>query len=330
VHTHNSTLFGNREVAKLLELGEEDVIFIPSPVGHGTGYVWGIRLALALGGTAVLQDVWNAEVAATLIAEHGCTYTMAATTFAQDLLVLDRKERQPLDSLRYFCCGGASIPSGLRQSVRERFGWELLRLYGQTEAFLSTHMLPSDPSERRDAYDGRPIPGVEIRIVDDADEPCAPEEVGEVVARGPHRCTGFLRPEDADDRFLDGGWIRSTDLGILSEDGYLAIRGRKRDMINRGGLKYNPGEIEDVLHRHPSILRVSVVRVPDDRLGERGCAVVVPKDGCTVELSDLTEFLRSAGVAPYKWPERIELVEELPMTASGKVQKFVLEQQFAA
>jgi acyl-CoA synthetase (AMP-forming)/AMP-acid ligase II len=328
LHTHNTMLAGNRILAGVLGLGEDDTIFVPSVVGHATGYVWGIRFALQLGARAVLMDKWDPERAASLLAEQECRWTMVAPTFVQDLLEAARRRRIDIGCLRYLSCGGAAPPTDIHARAREQLGCDLLRLYGQTEAFLSTHCLPSDPEVKLTSSEGRALPGAELRVVRDDGSPALAGEEGELLARGPHRAVGLLEAGGLR-RLGPGEWIPSGDLAAIDADGYLSIRGRIKEFVNRGGFKYSPVEVEDLLHRHPAIARAAVIAMPDARLGEKGCACVIVRDGVELSLDDLTGFLRENGLAPFKWPERLVTLERFPTTPSGKIQKHLLQQLLA-
>jgi non-ribosomal peptide synthetase component E (peptide arylation enzyme) len=176
--------------------------------------------------------------------------------------------------------------------------------------------------------DGSPVAGVELRSVDDEGRELGPDEVGECQFRGPHRCVGFLDdPEREAANLTADGWFSSGDLVSLAPSGALTVAGRKKEVINRGGYKYSPREVEDVLSGHEDIERVAVVRMADVRLVDRACAFVIPKPGRTPTTETLAAYLKANGIASFKWPERVELVTEFPMTASGKVQKFQLEER---
>lgn len=330
IHSHNTMTFNHRAIGGLLGLGEDDNVFMPSPVGHGTGYGCGIRFALYLGSTVVLQDVWDPARAAQLISEHRCAYMHASTPFAHDLLGLPDLAEYDLrgHGLRYFVSGGVSIPSGFAKRLRDATGALLLRMYGQTEGFTTSINRPEDPFEILESRDGRPPDGVEVAIRDEDGNVLPPGTQGEATCRGPHRCLGFVAEPDRTAAAIDGaGWLRMGDLCVKDVQGYLTVVGRKKETISRGGYKYSPREIEDILHLHPAIARVAVVRMRDPRLGEKACAFVVTKGDESLTLEELTDFLRAEGVALFKLPERLEVVDELPMTASGKIQKYVLEQK---
>jgi acyl-CoA synthetase (AMP-forming)/AMP-acid ligase II len=331
IHTNNTLFANNRALLRMLDMDEHDPIFMASPIGHGTGYGFGTRLAIFLGSKLVLQDLWDPAQAAATIAREGCVYTHASTTFAQDLLDLDGLEQHDFSSLRFFVSGGAAIPPGFAKRIHKAMdGCRLLRLYGQTEGFMTTLNRPDDPEDRLDDADGRAVPGVEVAIWNDAGEPLEPGETGELVCRGPHRCRGFLNdPERTARTITPDGWMRMGDLGVMDPQGFIRVVGRVKEVISRGGYKYSPREVEDMLSEHPRVSRIAVIRFADRRLGERACACVIPAGEGPLELEDLTSFLRERGLAPYKLPEKLEVVSELPTTASGKIQKFELEKQLA-
>jgi non-ribosomal peptide synthetase component E (peptide arylation enzyme) len=322
LHSHNTLLAGNRILSGELGLTDADAVFIPAVVGHGTGYVWGMRFSLFLGGRAVLLDTWEPERGARLLSEHGCSWTMVAPTFVQDLLDASGHADIDIRCLRYLSCGGAAPATSLHARAREELGCTLLRLYGQTEAFLSTHCLPSDPPEKLTSTEGSALPGAELQVLRADGAQADPDEPGELHARGPHRCVGLLIDGETRRLALDE-WVPSGDLASIDRAGFLAVRGRIKEFINRGGFKYSPVEVEDLLHTHPGVARAAVIALPDERLGERACACVVPRQE-SLRLEDLTEFLRGQGMAPFKLPERLEVFDHLPQTPSGKVKKHVL------
>lgn len=331
LHTHNTLLANSRSLARLLGLGEQDAIFMASPVGHGTGYGFGIRLAIFLGAKLVLLNSWNAISAARMISDEGCSYTHGATPFVQDLLEVPRLANEyDFSKLRYFVSGGATIPAGLWSRVKDVIGCQLLRLYGQTEGFMSTINRPNDRLTRLENTDGLRAPGVELHVVNDEGDPLPAGTPGEGVYKGPHRCVGFLNdPDRARRAMTPDGWLRTGDILTIDESGYVTVSGRRKEVINRGGYKYSPREVEDILVAHPDVLRAAVVKMSDPRLGEKACVYVVPRGSHKLDLPAITRFLKEQGVAPFKWPERLEIVDSLPMTASGKVQKYVLEARLA-
>ena len=326
LHTHNTLLANVRTLEVVLGLTADDGVFMASPVGHGTGYGFGIRLAGYLGSTLSLLGVWSPSAAAEMLATYGAAYTHGATPFVLDLLGLPNVAEHDLSSLRYFVTGGATVPPNTATRVHHVLGCKLLRLYGQTEGFMMTLSGVDDPPAKVELSDGMPVRGVEIRAVDEGGLPVAAGVAGECQYRGPQRCVGFLDdPEREAANFTEDGWFRSGDVVTMTDDGAMTVSGRKKEVINRGGYKYSPREIEDVLAGHPDVERIAVVRMDDPRLVDRACAFVIPRPGRAPTLEVLTSYLKAHGIATFKWPERLEVVDEFPMTASGKIQKFQLE-----
>lgn len=331
LHSHNTLLANMRALLQILDMGPGDGVFMASPLGHGTGYGFGIRLAGYLGSTLSLLDRWEPETAARMLAEHGAAYTHGALPFVEDLVNLPGVKEFDLSRLRYFVTGGAAVPPATVKLALERLGCQVLRLYGQTEGFMSTLIRPDDPLDKLVNTDGRPVPGVEVRAIDDEGNDVPVGESGHCVYRGPHRTLGFFEdPERTQAALTPDGWFRSGDLVSLDADGYLTVTGRSKEVINRGGYKYSPREVEEALLGHPAIDRVAIVPVKDDRLVERACAFVVVKDEGGVDIESLGRYLDSLGIASFKWPERVEVVDAFPMTPSGKIQKFRLAASIGA
>jgi acyl-coenzyme A synthetase/AMP-(fatty) acid ligase len=325
VHTHNTLLANVRALLQILDLGADDGVFMASPLGHGTGYGFGIRLAGYLGSTLSLLDRWEPRAAAAMLAEHGAAYTHGALPFVEDLVNVDGIEKFDLGKLRYFVTGGAAVPPATVRLALDRLGCQVLRLYGQTEGFMSTLIQPDDPIEKLVNTDGRPVAGVELRVVDDNDDDVPVGTSGSLVYRGPHRCIEFFEdPERTKSSLTTDGWFRSGDLVSVDTDGYLTVTGRSKEVINRGGYKYSPREVEEALLGHADVEQVAIVSVPDARLVERACAFVILRPGGSLDVESAGQYLASLGIASFKWPERIEVVESFPMTASGKIQKYQL------
>jgi acyl-CoA synthetase (AMP-forming)/AMP-acid ligase II len=317
LHTEQTTNAGVRAMREFLGLGPGDVVWMPSPVGHSTGFNFGLRLALACGLPLVLQDRWDAATAVRLVREFGCTYTLAATTFLQDLVDELHRRGERLTSLGRFCCGGAPVPPELVAAADER-GIGVLRLYGSTEALVVTCNRPGAPLAERLDTDGVPLPGVELRLAPD----------GEIEVRSWQNAIGYYDdPERTAATFTDDGWVRSGDLGALDASGALSIVGRKKEIIIRGGLNIAPREIEELLLAFDEVERCAVVGLPDDRLGEVVCACVTLRPGASLDFDDAVERLRVAGLATYKLPQAWHVLDALPTTASGKIQKHVLREQ---
>ncbi len=320
MHTEETTNFSVRVAHRDLGLGPGDVVWMPSPVGHSTGFNYGLRFALYHGLALVLQDQWDGEAAAELVGAEGCSYTLAATTFLQDLVAAARRLDVSLGSLRLFGCGGAPVPPALVDAAGEA-GIGVLRLYGSTEVLVATWNRPGSSPDHRRHTDGVPLSHVETEVRDDAGRTVSVGDAGELYVRGPNTCVGFFDdPVRTAETFSDG-WVRSGDLVTADAEGYVAVVGRKKEIIIRGGLNIAPREIEEMLAVFPEVARAAVVGLPDDRLGERMCACVVLRPGASLDLASTVGRLKELGLATYKLPERLELFDELPTTASGKIQK---------
>jgi acyl-CoA synthetase (AMP-forming)/AMP-acid ligase II len=327
MHTEQTTNFSVRVAYADLGITSDDVVWMPSPVGHSTGFNYGLRFALYHGLPLVLQDRWDAEGALETILRERCSYTLAATTFLQDLVAAAARADARLDVLACFGCGGAPVPPELVLAAAAR-GIGVLRLYGSTEVLVATWNRPSAPETERASTDGRPMSHVEIEVRQDGGARCAPGEAGEVFVRGPNTCVGFFQdPERTGATFDAEGWVRSGDLVTLDDAGALTVVGRKKEIIIRGGMNITPREIEELLVAFPEVERAAVVGVSDARLGERSCACVVLHPGASLDLETTVERLRASGLATYKLPEQLEVLDALPMTASGKVQKHVLRER---
>ncbi|MFA7437658.1 AMP-binding protein [Castellaniella sp.] len=330
VHSHNTMLYGNRAMAQLLSLTDRDVVWAPSPIAHGTGFLWGMRQALMLGAKLVLQDIWDPEEALRLIEAERCTFTLSATPFVSMMLNSPSAGKRDTSSLKIFASAGAPIPRSLGLQAQETLGCLLIGMWGMTECFVGSASKPDDPQEKLWGTDGCAMPGCELAVFDDTRTRILPPgEVGELATRGPHTALGYFNdPERTRQTFLQDGWLFSNDLAVMDVDGYIRIVGRKKDIINRGGLKVSARELEELLLQHAKVRDVAVVSVPDARLGEKSCAFVIPSGNGEPTLPELVGFLESMNVAKYKLPEYLSIVDSMPMTPSGKVQKFKLREGF--
>jgi cyclohexanecarboxylate-CoA ligase len=332
VHTHNTLDYENRSIIDVYGLTPADVVFMPSPVSHITGLLYGLQLPAMLGTAVVLQDVWEVQQGRRLIERHRCTFTVAATPFLHDLTYRPDPDGFDVSSMRVFACGGADVPPGLIRDARERLGCVASRLYGSTEFPTLSTTGPDDPPEKGALTDGRVIGDAAFRVVDDDGRPVAVGEVGELLVTGPELFLGYRREDDDAGAFTPDGWFRTGDLVVQDADGYLTISGRKKDIILRGGENISVTEVEGLLFDHPRISEIAIVAMPDPVMAERGCAFVVPRPdaGPPLTLADVADYLIGKGVAKQKIPERLELVPELPKTQSGKVQKFRLRDTIRA
>ncbi|RXH04317.1 AMP-binding protein [Bradyrhizobium vignae] len=329
MHTSNSLIACCKALSGRFGLDSSDVLLVASPVGHMTGYAAIVLLSVYLGGTMILQDIWEPKRGVGLMAREGVTYTAASTPFLSDICDAVKGGSPQPKSLRSFLCGGAPIPSVLIERAAAELGLKVCSLWGMTEVLSGTLTEPSRAAEKSASTDGRSLEGMEVRIVDTEGHPVPAGEPGRLLVRGAQMFKGYYkRPELP--TFDGDGWFDSGDLAYMDKDGYIRISGRVKDILIRGGENVPVVEIENLLYKHPAVSAVAVVGFPDARLGERGCAFIVPRSGSTIDLAAVQAYLGEARMAKQFWPERIELVAELPRTASGKIQKFKLRELAAA
>lgn len=327
VHTHNTAIFGERALAAQLALDADDIGFMASPVTHTSGFMHGILMTLMLGARVVLLDVFKGQSALDQMAACGATWTMGATPFLGDIVEAMEAGGRRLPALRYFLCGGAPIPEVTVRRAQQ-VGIRVLSVYGSTESPPHTVTAPDDPLESAWLADGRALPGIEVRAVDLDGAALPPGEQGEQCSRGPNTFIGYLGEPELSAAALDAdGWYHSGDIATVGADGAVRVVGRIKDMIIRGGQNISAREVEDVLLEHPACQMVSLVGIPDRRLGEVCCAVVVCHPGRTLGFDEMKGFLIGRGLARFKLPEYLVLREALPATPSGKIQKFKLRQE---
>jgi cyclohexanecarboxylate-CoA ligase len=305
-----------------------DVIYIPSPLAHQTGFLYGMWIALRLGAAQVMQEVWDADRGFEAMQRCGVTFVQCATPFLADLVRVAGERGEAPAELRTFVATGAAIPRELAREARTALQAEVGGAWGTTESCLGAAFAPGGPPERAWTSDGGPMPNVSLRIVDDdgAELPSGTEGNFEVLTD----CLfdGYLnRPDLTSEAVTADGWYRSGDLATLDGDGQLRITGRVKDVINRGGEKVPVAEIEQLLYAHPAVAEVAIVAMPDERLGERACAFVVLADGARLDFAAMQAHLDFHRVTKTYWPERLQVVSELPRTPSGKIQKFILRDQ---
>jgi cyclohexanecarboxylate-CoA ligase len=319
LHTSNTLLGAVREFAKHLAIGQDDVIFMPSPLAHQLGFCYGMLLSLLLGVPLVLTDIWRAARAAELIAAHGATLTFAATPFLADLVELNAK----LPTLRLFSSSGAPIPPAVVQAARERLGLAVAACWGMTEC-ASVTITDTDGAGAAQS-DGRALPNGEVRVVGPGGAEAPRGEVGALQVRGASLFVGYLK-RPALYRLDAQGWFDTGDLARMDEQGCIRICGRDKDVIIRGGENIPVVEIEAALYRMAQVADAAVVAMPDARLQERACAFVTLRAGASLDLAALCRHLAAEGFSKHFWPERLELLAEMPRTPTGKIQKFVLRQ----
>lgn len=326
LHTHNTLCSMPDTTVDRIDYRPDDVVHMGAPMGHMVGYQFGFLLPLYLGTRSVLQDVWVPAAFVEAVPEHGVTVTHGTTAFLRDVVdeVSESDAESVLDSFRIFQCGGETIPPEVVIESEATLGCRVYEVFGMTECGTQTLLGPDDPNEKRYRTAGRPVRGAQVDVRDRTGSSVV-DEPGDLYTRGPTHAVGYTDLARGREKIDDECWLESGDRAVLDEDGYLTVVGRSKDIIIRGGENIAPREIEDILHDHPDVESIAVVAMPDERLGERPCAyVVVPTSGPTPTLEALTSFLEDAGLDRHKHPERLEVVDELPMTATGKIQKYRL------
>ncbi|EHR8744638.1 medium-chain fatty-acid--CoA ligase [Escherichia coli] len=323
--THNNILASERAYCARLNLTWQDVFMMPAPLGHATGFLHGVTAPFLIGARSVLLDIFTPDACLALLEQQRCTCMLGATPFVYDLLNVLEKQPADLSALRFFLCGGTTIPKKVARECQQ-LGIKLLSVYGSTESSPHAVVNLDDPLSRFMHTDGYAAAGVEIKVVDDARKTLPPGCEGEEASRGPNVFMGYFDEPELTARALDEeGWYYSGDLCRMDEAGYIKITGRKKDIIVRGGENISSREVEDILLQHPKIHDACVVAMPDERLGERSCAYVVLKAPYhSLSLEEVVAFFSRKRVAKYKYPEHIVVIEKLPRTASGKIQKFLL------
>ena len=321
MHSANTVMANIGPYAERLHLTEQDVVLMASPMAHQTGFMYGLMMPVMLQASAILQDIWQPERAIEIVRQEQVSFTMASTPFLSDLTGTVGTSGLTVPTLRTFLCAGAPIPTPLVEQARKVLGTKIVSAWGMTENGAVTLTRLEDDDERSFNTDGIPLPGVELKVVDAEGNSVPAGEAGRLLVRACSNFGGYLkRPQwnQTDDQ----DWFDTGDMARLDERGYVRITGRSKDVIIRGGENVPVVEIESLLYGHPAVAQVAIVGYPDSRLGERACAFVVLKPGQNLDLAGIVDFLKSRKVAVQYIPERLEVMDALPATASGKLQKF--------
>jgi cyclohexanecarboxylate-CoA ligase len=324
IHTSNSMVGCTKALTQRFGLHDNEVLLVASPVAHMTGYAAVVLLSIYLGATMVLQDVWEPRHGVSLMTREGVTYTAASTPFLSDICDVVAAGAPRPASLRSFLCAGATIPPVLIERAAREVGIHACSLWGMTESLASTLTEPSRAAEKSPTTDGRPLEGMEVRIVDTEGNPVSTGQSGRLLVRGCQMFTGYYKKPELE-TFDAKGWFDSGDLAYMDDEGYIRISGRVKDVLIRGGENVPVVEIENLLYKHPAVAGVAIVGMPDARLGERGCAFIVTQPDKSFDLAAMQTYLAECKMTKQFWPERVEIVAELPRTASGKIQKFKLK-----
>lgn len=316
--------------SRALRLTSEDTIAVMS-TGFGAVFLVGFCSAPKLGARIVMQEKFEAEEALRLIGEESLSVLSLVPSQAIVMARHPNLDNYDLSSLRVILLSGARLNYSEGLEIEERLGCPVMQAWSSQESTIGCATSLDDPREIRLTTVGKPsVDGDEIKLVDDAGKEVANGEVGEIWSRGPSGVSGYYRDPDATWQvWTKDGWFKSGDLGRIDEYGNLAIIGRKTDVIIRGGQNISPAEIEGLLVGHPKVSSVAVIGMPDPVLGERACAYVAPEPGQELTFEDMVSFLREKHVAAFKLPERLEVMEKLPLVAEQKVDKSFLRKDIA-
>jgi acyl-CoA synthetase (AMP-forming)/AMP-acid ligase II len=329
VHTHRTLGCEVRQLAA--HQSERDRPNLTgAPVGHAIGMLAGLLCPLVGGRPLYMIDGWDPPKVLAAMVEEGIGAGNGSTYFFTSLLDCPGFGPEHVDLMRFIGLGGSPIPNAVADRADD-LGISLVRSYGCTEHPSVTGSQHSDPKEKRIHTDGRPLEWVEVRTVDEDGHDVGVGLPGEILSRGPDRFAGYTDPELTDAAIDADGWFRTGDVGVLDAEGYLTITDRVKDIIIRGGENVSAAEVEQLLAHMDGVAEVAVVAAPDERLGEHGCAFFRMQPGLAApDLEAVKAHLSAAGLARQKWPEELRSVDDLPRTASGKVQKFVLRKQLRA
>jgi long-chain acyl-CoA synthetase len=303
----------------VMALREDDVVLAVLPLSHSYGLNGALLATLLVGGAVALVDRFAPETVLAAIRDRGVTVFPGVATMFRRLLDAPALSRDAFAGVRMCLSGAAPCPWELAREWRERTGVRIYRGYGLTELFRPISYLADDPSDRPDAI-GQPVPGVEVRIVDDEGRALAAGEIGELLICTPAAMDGYLDAPEETRAVLADGWFRTGDLAALTGDGYVRIEGRKRERILRGGYSVFPREVETVLVGHPAVAEAAVVGAPHPELGEEVVAFVVLRAGAAAEREELIAYCKDR-LAAFKYPRRVTVLERLPRASTGKVLK---------
>lgn len=329
MHTSNTLLSHIRPLAERLALKAADTTLMPSPLAHQLGFLYGLMMPIYLQATAVLQDTWLPAEAVNIVRLEQPSLMLGSTPFLADIAEQAIAHGSDLQSLKLFLCAGAPIPSPLVEKAARNLPTKIISAWGMTEnGAVTTTRLDDAPSCSVET-DGVPLPFMELKVTDIEGNTLPPNQEGSLWVRGASLFVGYFKQPNlygVDDE----GWFPTGDLARLNEAGYVRITGRSKDVVIRGGENIPIVDIENTLYQHPAIQALALVGKPDERLGERLVAYVVLKEGYpSLSLEEITQFLTERHVTRQYHPEFLEVLEELPRTPSGKIQKFKLRDQAA-
>ncbi len=330
LHTHRALAYKARSLLGVHGIDHHDVVLMPAPMAHISGLSNAVMLPGAGGLTSVLMEKWSPDVAVDLVGREHVTFMMGPPTFFQTMMSAPNFTPDAVQTMRLISCGGAGVTPAFVEAASAGFGAIVKRTYGSTEAPVVTTWHAGDPPEHTGDADGRAAGEIELRLIDPitGGAPTTPDGSGELWLRGPELFVGYADPARNTDAIVDGDWFRTGDLATIDAEGWLRIVGRIKDIIIRGGENVSAAEVEGVLEAHPEVRQAVAVGYPDERLGERVCAFVVLSDEAVFDIEACREWFEQSEVTKFKWPERVEVIDEMPVLASsGKADRATLRER---
>jgi cyclohexanecarboxylate-CoA ligase/acyl-CoA synthetase len=324
VHNSYTMLANNRLCGSIYDLSERDILLSGAPFTHAFG-ICIINFALSVGAAQLLLPTFRPDLFVQTIAKSRPTLLFTAPAHIAACQKAGALERADFSALRLATISGSMCPLELARTLQKLMpNGKVMQMWGMTELFMGLNTRLDDSEEVRCTSIGRPTPGMELRVVGEQGSPVGDDEPGELQIRGPSVFAGYYDNAHANDGAFRDGWFCTGDLACRDAAANFRITGRLKDLINRGGVKINPADVEALIDRHPKVLQSAIVPVPDDIMGEKACAFIVPRASEALSLDEICEWLRENGVAKMKWPERIELIEDMPMTPTRKIIKGLL------
>lgn len=328
LHLHANNLYWINRFNDILKFPQDANWFIVTPIAHLTGLGIGCLGALTRGAPVTLLQAWDVNKTVEIIEREKPTTLLGAPPMLIDLARFDGLEERNVQSIETIAYAGATCPYDILNTLHNRIGAEIVAFYGYTEAGPTHSTRPHDSIEITSSSFGKILDGLQERVISPEGNELTPPCEGEILVKGPCFIPGYYnQPENTKKMFKDG-WFQSADVVRKDENGYCTFVSRRDDLINRGGYKIDPREIEEVLYTHPAVSQAAIVAIPDERLGQRAAAIVVLKDKtASLTLHDVTAFLDEQGVSKTHWPEAFKVVDEFPMTSTGKFQRYALREQ---
>ena len=324
--SHANFIYNSLVAPRFIDLQEDDVSLCIMPLFHVNAQVASMMATLQSGATVVLEEMFKPRSFIRMLKEYKCTTFSGVPTIYNYLNEMKEAEGEDLSFLKVCVCGAAPMPVEVFQTFEKKFGAKIIEGYGLSEGTCVSSLNPL-LGERKIGSIGIPITGQEMAIWDTDGEPLPDGETGEIVIKGPNVMQGYYNNDEATADSVKDGWLRTGDLGYRDQDGYYFIVGRKKEMIIRGGENIYPKEIEEVLYEFDGIQDCAVVGIPDKKYGEEVAAFIQLKHGASTTSKEIKNYLRQR-IADYKRPRVIELVTELPRTATGKIQKVKIVDEY--